>query len=88
MVPPSARVVNLLTSESGHLLLPLDDKFVESPPAPGQKELVLYTSNAVYHVRSSDSPVTASAPVIENALLAEGPGSQESGISADTKGTL
>ena len=83
-------MVNLLTSESGHLLLPLDDKFVESPPTPELKELVLHTSNAVYHVRSSDSqvPVTASAPVIENALLAEGPGSQESGISADTKGTL
>ncbi len=32
-------------------MLPLDDKLVEKPPAPGEKELLLYQKEIIYKVQ-------------------------------------
>ncbi len=42
-VGKGGKVVHLLTSPSGHLLLPLDDKFVSSSDADNSPTLVFHT---------------------------------------------
>ena len=56
-VGKSGKVVKLLESESDHLLLPLDEKFVKASPQHFKGELIFATDHLKYYFGSDDVAV-------------------------------
>ena len=56
-VGKSGKVVKLLESESGHLLLPLDEKFVKASSQLKKGELIFATDHSKYYFASDDFTV-------------------------------
>ncbi len=70
-VGKGGKVVHMLSSPSGHLLLPLDDKFSSTGKSSKEKTLAFHTNNVTYTVEGAEESepevsVEVPAPIISN----------------------
>ena len=70
-VGKSGKVVKLLESESGHLLLPLDEKFVKASSQLKKGELIFATEHSKYYFESDDYTVDSSGMSPEHGVGSE-----------------
>ena len=70
-VGKGGKVVKLLESESGHLLLPLDEKFVKTGSQHKKGELIFATDHSKYYFESDDFTVDSSGISPEHGIGSE-----------------